>query len=322
MNWKFLVLKRTKIAFIIDRVWMKLKSDSVNKKTKNKKKTTFFDIIKKVFFWLFFFGFWIAAIWTIIFSSVMRIENIEIEGATEDKLGVSGIIESVINEKYFEFVPKNNLLTIPFARIENDILNRFIMVRSVLIERKFPKTINVKVERREKFVVWCSGDSCWFVDERAEAFHEIETDDVEKMDREIIIRDGSEKLIERGSKVIGIEIIDLCGKLATLAETSGDLEIKRNSFYIPSPVSGEVRVETRQGWEVYFSTERSILAQFKILGRILGNKIALEDVDELEYIDLRIKGKAVYRFRNYKEREEAREKIEAEEKNDEKNNNK
>lgn len=297
---------------------MKPKTDSVNKKTKNKKKTTFFDILKKVFFWLIFSGFWIATIWTIIFSPVMRIENIEIEGAAEDETDIKRIIESETSGNYFDFIPKNNLLTIPFVRIEHDILDGFIMVRSILIERRFPTTINVKVERREKFIVWCSSDSCWFVDERAEAFYEIDAKDIRKVNREIVIRDGSEKIIERGNKVVDIGVIDLCGELAIAMEENKDLEIDRKSFYIPSPVSGEVRVKTKQGWEAYFSTERPVLAQVNILSRILKGKISPEDVSQIEYIDLRIKGKAVYRFKNYKEREKEVEEIEVKGKADEK----
>ena len=82
-------------------------------------------------------------------------------------------------------------------------------------------------------------------------------------------------------------------------------------------MSGELRVKTVQGWEIYFSTERPITTQARILKRILKSKLVEEDLSQLEYIDLRIKGKAVYRFKNYEEREKELREIEIRGKTDE-----
>lgn len=72
----------------------------------------------------------------------------------------------------------------------------------------------------------------------------------------------------------------------------------------------ELRVETRDGWRVYFSTARTIETQAKVLREIIDDKITEDNIAQLEYIDLRIKGKASFRFKDYKRREELKRELE------------
>lgn len=282
----------------------------INKKTKNKKKTTFFDIIKKIFFWFLFFGFWVTTIWVLFFSSVMKIAEIEVEDILQEKQTIQTMVRNNISGKYFDFIPRDNLILFPEKRIEREISNKFMLIRKVKIEREFPTKIIVKIERRELSVVWCEDADCWLVDEYAEAFHQIVRQNLKEDDRSVVITDGSGKTVKKGDKVVDAKIIKLSSNLSEIIETESGVEIDQKSIYIPSPVSGELRAETKQGWKVYFSTERPVLIQAKILRKILNSKFIKEDIAELEYIDLRIKGKIIYRFKNYKERIKEAEELE------------
>ena len=86
------------------------KKHEINKKTKNKKKTTFFDIFKKVLFWLAFLSFLITTFWVLIFSAVMRIETIQVFGAPEDEHKIIKIVEDNIFGKYFFYSLSNQLI--------------------------------------------------------------------------------------------------------------------------------------------------------------------------------------------------------------------
>jgi len=283
---------------------------AINKKTKNKKRNTFFEIFKKMLFWLIFFGFFAAAVWTIVFSPVMKIEKVEIQGAAEDETAISAIIEKDIRGKYFDFIPRNNLLTFPFRKIETEILAEFIMIRKAKIKREFPTKMVLEIERRKDPLIWCSGERCWLVDETGEAFAETEKPHETEGQSDVLVTDGSGKSVEKGDKVAHVEIVDVASNLPlTIADNSG-IEIENQSLYIPSPVSGEIRAKTKDAWEIYFSTTRPISGQIEILKRILASKITTEDLAQLEYVDLRLKGKVVYRFRDYKEREKELEEIE------------
>lgn len=283
---------------------------AINKKTKNKKKNTLFEIFKKMLFWLIFFGFFAAAVWTIVFSPVMKIEEVEILGADEDEGAISVIIEKDIAGKYFDFIPRNNLVTFPSGKIESEILDEFIMIREVKIKREFPTKMVLVVERRKDPIIWCSGEDCWLVDETAEAFAEAERPN-EMVERDdVLVTDGSGKGVEKGDKVIHAQIVDIASSLPRTVAENSRIELEKQSLYIPSPVSGEIRAKTKEAWEIYFSTARPILGQIEILKRILAAKITTEDLAQLEYVDLRLKGKVVYRFKDYKEREKELEEIE------------
>ncbi len=282
---------------------------AVNKKTKNKKRNTFLEIFKKVVFWFIFFGFCAVVVWTVIFSPAMQIEEIDIVGAAEDEIGIRQIVEKEMSGKYFDFFPRNNLLIAPLEKIQLGIRTEFIMTRNVRVEKKFPSKIVLEVERRKDSFVWCSNNSCWLIDEIAEAFYEIKNQEKELKEDIVLITDRSGRVVEKGDKVAHIEIVELCNKLPKIMKEDTDIEIDIKSLYIPSLVAGEVRVKTKVGWEIYFSTERSLEKQVKILKKILTVKISEIDLAQLEYVDLRVKGKVVYRFRDYKEREKELEEV-------------
>ncbi len=285
-------------------------SANKNKKRKNKKKYTFFELIKKIIFWFIFFGFSVATIWTVIFSPVMEVREVEIIGAAEDEAGVRNVFEKNVYGEYFNFIPKDNLITVPLKKIQAEIFNNFFMIRKIEVERKFPAKVVFEIERRKKTIIWSNGNSYWFVDERAEAFHHVNKEEIEKLENDILVTDGSGREVERGDEIAHIEIVDLCSNLQRTVQEEGDIEINNKSLYIPSPVSGEVRVKTKEGWEIYFSSERPLARQVKILKKVLAAKITQEDLVKLEYVDLRVKGKVVYRFTDYKEREKELEEIE------------
>jgi cell division septal protein FtsQ len=283
---------------------------AINKKTKNKKKCSFFEIFKKMLFWMLFLVFFVATFWTIIFSPVMKIGEIEILGANEDKVKILAIIKKDIVGKYFDFIPRNNLLTFPINKIETEISNEFVMVRNVKIEREFPTKIVLKIEKRRDPIIWCSNENCWLVDETAAAFAKIEKPYEIIAESDILVTDGSGKDVEKGDRVAHVEIIEIASNLSRIISENSGIEAEKKSIYIPASVSGEIRIKTKESWEIYFSTARPILGQVEILKKILASKITLEDLAQLEYVDLRLKGKVVYRFRDYKEREKEVEEIE------------
>ena len=264
---------------------------------------SFWSIVKKVFFWLIFLGFWGITIWTLLFSDVMKVETVVVDSEKANKKEVKKIAQSEMRGNYLGVVPKGNLLVIPKKKIRESLQESFIFIRSVSIEKDFPKTIKISLEERENHLIWCSRASCFFVDENAEAFFVADISSEDQIGDLVIVSDISEKEIGIGERVAKVSFVKFCENLPQIIKQQTGIEIEKN-ISTPSFMSEEVRARTKDGWQILFSTSREIDTQAKIINKILRESIPEEKRGEIEYLDLRIKGKATFKLKGEEKDEE------------------
>ncbi len=281
---------------------MIIRKNKKNRKTKNRRKESWLSFIKKIMFWTVFMSFWGVATWTLLFSNVMKVQHIVSTGVSADlsDLLIEEHVQQIISGKYFNVVPKDNLLLISKKSIADKLKKDHKLIRDVSIMKKFPTSILVNIQKRKNYIIWCNKHKCMFIDERGEAFCEIEDfEDNEK----IKVIDTSNKAFSLGDRVADPKFAIFSKQLpkALLEELHIEIEpILRT----PSSMSEEVRVITSDGWKGFFSTSRSLDVQLKVLKKILREKIQPTQMSQLEYVDLRIKGKATYKFKQHDEEED------------------
>ncbi len=273
------------------------------KKTGNKKAKTGFLILKRILFWFVFLLFVATVFWTLFLSSVMKIETIEINetGFNEDQLRTE--IQRILNDSRFLFLKRDNFLLLPTKKIKEKIKNQSNLVRDVRVIREFPKTMLVEIKERESKIVWCSGEKCMIVDELGESFQEISAEKKDELSQDyVIITDISNKEIFLHEKIASEEFVWFCENLPRVISEKAGVNIKP-FLRLPSSIAGEVRAETEDGWTIYFSTEKEAELQAMILKKILKKKISKSDRKKLEYIDLRLKGKVIFKIEEEKRKE-------------------
>jgi cell division septal protein FtsQ len=120
------------------------------------------------------------------------------------------------------------------------------------------------------------------------------------------INDISGKEVGLGSRVAKTTFVDFCEHMPEKISSIVNLDISSNLF-TPSSMSSEVRTSVNNKWDLLLSTERPIETQGEILKKIINEKIEPGKIEEIEYIDLRIKGKATFKLRPEEEEEENKE---------------
>lgn len=272
---------------------MIIRRNKKNKNSKNRKRESFALIFKRVFFLLLLACFCAVALWTVFFSRVMEINSISINPETKVLKAdeIRNVFFRELEGKYLGFLPKNNLLILRSNFLERKAREEFKLARTVSVERVFPDELVVSVEEREAHIVWCSNGECFFVDETAEAFLEFSG----QMESVKVV-DMSGKQVKLGDRVADPEFIFFLEKLPKAMEQEIHIAVV-NEFETPSSMSSEVRVLTDEGWKIFFSTVRKMEIQIEILKKIIQETIGKEKTKDLEYIDLRIKGRALYKFR-------------------------
>jgi cell division septal protein FtsQ len=252
--------------------------------------------VKKFFFWLLFLAFLAVVFWLLFFSEYTKIEKIEVISSEKiDKNALIDILNKKSEEKWFNFLPKNNFFLFPRKDSSKKIKNDFELIREISFENKFPNQIKVKTNEREDVIILCNQLKCFLMDETGQLFREINFNDKDdRFKNYLVINENSHLDIEEGLKVdITENLIKFIKESVSRIKEELGIEIERE-METPALISEEIRFRTAEGWQIYFNLEESVVEQVDLLKEILNSSLTKEDRENLNYIDLRISNKAIY----------------------------
>lgn len=249
-----------------------------------------------------FFG---VSIYILFFSPYLRITDIKIEGLQEiSQEQVSGNTQSFLGEKYFNIVPKNNFIFISQKNIASLLTKDFKKIRSVSVTKKFPNSINIKIEERQAMLVWCSGENCFLIDESGVAYNVADFNSPEILQNHLIrINDQSNRSVSLGEKIMEQEYEQYALKIKNALKDINQ-ETQEEIYATPSNMAEEIRVPMQKGFQIYFSSQYSLEKAVRSLDAVLKKEIPENEWEKLEYIDLRSEGKVFYKFKNEEEKTE------------------
>ncbi len=319
--------KNTKKKYRTKRRARKISSKRVVK-IKRKKPTSRRQKIKKPINWkkvgVVFLAicFLILVCWVLFFSLALEIKNVEVAGFG-DKQRIINEANEIKQGFILGKLSKNNLILFSKKQFINKILEDDIRIKKVEVVKKFPDTLVVKIVEREKLFLWHFSDGCWFYDE----------DGMEVKSVDCIIDKNKLARVCRNDKLTGglnclvvwtdINRKDFDNNL--IKEKSQFVEhifnfLKQTTYFnssilisIPSVVTGEIKVKNSQHGDLLFDANNDIDKQLKTLKAFLEQKISLSELQQMDYIDLRIKNKLIYKFKESSESNE--DKNEEQEKN-------
>jgi len=252
------------------------KSQHFRKPYKIKRKKS---ILKNRFFWI---GVLFLIIITLVcyflfFHSFFQIANIEISG--NEKLKTEQI-ESLIEKN-------QNIFLFNIDKNKKKILENFPEITELLLEKNFPRSIKIQVEERKPVAVFCQNEDYFFIDKKGIVYEKTESDTMLKV-RNLTLN----KELKIGDRVLTENQLNQI--IYTERNLKQDLEIQIESAEIVS--EQRLNINTFEGWQIYFNSQKSPDWQLTELGLILEKKIPLEKREQLEYIDLRF-DKIYYKYR-------------------------
>lgn len=122
---------------------------------RNKKRIPF----KAFIFGGLFFCLLVGLIYFFIFSPFFLVEKIEITSTKELKYHtpkeIKEIIRNDLTAKLLWYIPRRNIAFIPINKIKQNILGEFPEIKSVVVSKKMPHFLSVKIEERESVGIWC-----------------------------------------------------------------------------------------------------------------------------------------------------------------------
>lgn len=268
-------------------------------KQKNRKRLIF-----KVLIALAFLGVALGSVYFFTLSRFFKINNISVSG--NDYVVTAAIItgfnDMMGEEKYLLFKNDNiNLLDIGIA--EKKMMEAFPRIEEVKIIKKYPSSVKISIKEKEIAEILCQEKNnhiekyietskCFFIDKNGIAF-----DEAAQTQGFLILKilDRRNIDINLNAKALSPEFVEFVGTIRKNFKNvlPGD-NIKW--FILDHPAQREATAIV-DDWKIVFDTSGDPNRQLFVLKEILEKEVK-DQKNLLEYIDLRVNGRAYYKLRH------------------------
>ncbi|HLC48978.1 MAG TPA: FtsQ-type POTRA domain-containing protein [Candidatus Andersenbacteria bacterium] len=186
-----------------------------------------------------------------------------------------------------------NILVIPTDQLEQKILHDVPQVRDVHIVRKLPGTLKVIVQEKKPALLLISGGSYYFVDTEGIAYENASLDVLPGVVLSTVKNSDPDAIVKLGANAVESSFVAFITEAQEkLPEITG---AQIAEMRIPSLATREVHFLLDKNWRILMDTTRSAADQMGILSRLLEDTITPEELQTLEYIDLRIPNRVYYK---------------------------
>ncbi len=226
-----------------------------------------------------------GAVYLFVFHPLFQTELITIINTKNLKEGtLRDFIDSRVSSKFL-FFESRSIFLISGGEIRNEILGETSVIKDISIRRVFPAKLEVEIEERKPFAIWCGSvdiKNCYYIDEEGIVFQKADTFSKRFP---LFVKEGE---VFPGKEIIKIE----CLRAISLAEE----ELLKMGVVVSHsrvPTEKTIKVLTVDGWKVYFSVDE-ISRELANLRIILG-EIKENERKKLDYIDMRFGDRIFYK---------------------------
>lgn len=250
-------------------------------------------IMSVIVFILVFFALGISAVFL---PDQFTVKNIEVENTRpEIAAEVKSYADKIVSEQS-RFFGKTSIFLVPREYLENEIPNKFFVVKTVQILRRLPSTVKIVVQEKVPVAILKSGGRNYSVDPNGVAFENLSEEQMRGNKYPVISDERSEATIETGKTVMDANTLTMMHDISRLLPERFTLTI--DGITIPAIGTQELHVHTSEGWMLVLDSGRALDRQFTVLEKVLMEEIDNNKRNRLKYIDLRADGKAFYKFKD------------------------
>jgi len=261
---------------------------------KNKPKKS---ILKLPIFWYFllFLIIILTGLYFLLFFSNFQVNNIIISGNEKiNSQDLQNVINDNINRKIIELgnwnISSQSIFLIATENIKNKILNSYPIIENLTVTKKFPQDLNVQIEERKQFAIFCQNDNCFNIDDNGVIFG---NSSIFKEDYFIVRQSQNYDDLFLGKNVVHKNLMTIISEIEK--NLKDNFQINLTEALISTPI--RLDIKTGESWQIYFDIDENcdIKLQLTKLNLLLRGEITPEIRQKLEYVDLRFKDRAYYK---------------------------
>ncbi len=232
------------------------------------------------------------------FSGTFNIAEVKISGAeTLDPKEVEETTKAFLQGRASLIFPKNNRVFLNERLLTASLLEKYPRIsKADMVYRS--NTLEISIQERKPVAFWCTSTQlstgspeCLLVDEAGVIYEE-----VSKSGSGVVlkIQDETDRNLRKGMGVISEETMELM--LALRENLRPQVFVTQFVVEEESLGANYLRADTETGWSIYVDTLQKVEVAVSNIKNLLRHEIG-SNVNRLEYIDLRIPGRAYYKLR-------------------------
>jgi cell division septal protein FtsQ len=251
----------------------------------------------------------IFGIYFFLFSDFYNITNIEVTGnqiiSTDDILDITN---NYLAGKSFWLLKNKNSFIFNKNEIKRRI-NEYVLLDELKIDKILPNTIRITLKEKDAALKWISADQEYLVDKKGiiiKRFYKLTIPKIYQLEEPQVkteqTNDSFLKIINTanedvnlGQKVFRPEDVDFIFNLQEQVKQLDYLKLKNIS--VPNNLPKFITVNTESGWLLYLNLSETVESQLARLDLLVKEKIKKENVNRLDYIDLRLGESVYYKFK-------------------------
>ena len=226
--------------------------------------------------------FLIVLVYIFLFSSLFKIQAIEILGNKE--------VEAEEIKNSFDY---GNIFLVTENKIKNDLIKKIPKIGDLEISKNLIKrSIKLTIEERGRLGIACQvkeeTEDCFYIDKKGIIFEDAPQTSGSLI---LLIKDYSQREFYLGKKIFEQRIVDFISQARQ--DLSSEIGLTALDFNVLSFPLKDLKVMTNEGWYIIFDLEGDIKNQLRSIKVALEEKI--ENRENLEYVDLRIENRIYYK---------------------------
>jgi len=233
-----------------------------------------------------------AAVYALRFSPYSRIKEIKVEGAQKvSSEEIINLSRQALDGRKHWIIPKDSLVFFNEQEFKDILLKQVPLIKSVDVARNISGLLSIKVQERQKAIIYCDRRQCYNIDDDGLVF---EGAPAVYGGMAIALKDNSGREVKIGDQAVGPELISFIKD----AQYSLNERVNLNLIYFEASSfpAAEVDAMTVEDWKILFDSNQSAEDQVAALKLVLDEKIK-DQRDELEYVDLRIENRVYYKLK-------------------------
>jgi cell division septal protein FtsQ len=233
-----------------------------------------------------------------LFSGFLEINKVSISGVGELNYNeVLDFTKNIYSGKFLKIIPKNNFLFIHNKKINSDLYDRFKKIGKIETKKIFPNTLEINIKERKSILLWCSAGPCYFIDENGIAYQGSDMDSGEVAGQNLVeLSDTSGTPVKIGEKIFDSQSVALVSEIKDRLKNDAGINVN-DQFETSSKMAEDFQARTAGGTILFFSLTDDLDRQISKLKTFLEKEIKGEDMEKLEYIDLRAENKVYYKIK-------------------------
>lgn len=194
-----------------------------------------------------------------------------------------------------------NIFLVPRSLLERELPKRFPVIHTVQVLRRLPGTVRIAVQEKVPAAILFAGGTYFALDPEGIAFETVHTERLRRNTLPVLRDERPEVRIDLGQHVIDPAVLTMVHDLVALLPERFHLAVKEVT--IPAIGTEELRVRVNEGWILLLDTKQPLQDQLVVLEKIFTEEVEPKERLALEYLDLRVRGKAFYKLRGIRNEE-------------------